>query len=279
MAFDSPLVICVAPNGARRGKTDHAAIPITPRELAETAGLCLAAGARAMHLHVRDNAGRHTLDAAYYRAALHAIRAEVGEQLLLQITTEAVGLYTPQQQMDCVYAVQPQAASVAIRELIPDTPSETSAAQFFRWAASSGIALQYILYTPEEVPRLNDLVSRGIIADPQPHALFVLGRYGAGPRSEPRALLPFLHAWSTDWPWSLCAFGDTESRCAAASVALGGHVRVGFENNLFRADGQPAANNSEQVGNISALSGYCGRPLASVSQARAVYGTSLPREI
>lgn len=233
---------------------------------------CCAAGATALHLHVRDDAGRHTLDAAHYRAALKAIRAEVGQQLILQITTEAVGIYTPGEQMECVRAVAPEAASVAIRELIPTAEDEALAATFFLWAAERGVALQYIIYSPEEAARLVQLARRGVIVDPRPHALFVLGRYAQGQRSTPADLLPFLQLWPNEWPWSLCAFGDTEAMCAAAAVALGGHVRVGFENNLLRADGQLAADNSEQVANIRTLAGCCGRPLADISQARDIYG-------
>lgn len=265
-------MICVAPNGARRGKADHPALPITPRELAHMAAQCCAEGARALHLHVRDDAGRHTLDASHYRAAMQAIRAEVGQQLILQITTEAVGIYTPRQQFDCVRAVMPEAASVAIRELIPDAGSEALAASFFRWAADTGIALQYIVYSPDEALRLTELAQRGILADTQPHALFVLGRYSAGQRSAPTDLLPFLQIWPQAWPWSLCAFGDTEARCAAAAIALDGHLRVGFENNLLSADGQLAADNSEQVASVRTLARCCGRALADITQAHEIYG-------
>lgn len=265
-------MICVAPNGARRGKVDHPALPMTPGELATVAAKCCEAGASALHLHVRDEAGRHTLEAAHYRAALKAVRSAVGRQLILQVTTEAVGIYTPQQQMDCVRALVPEAASIAIRELVPTADDEALAGSFFLWAAKCDIALQYIVYSPDEAARLVQLTRRGVIADSRPHALFVLGRYSQGQRSSPADLLPFLQIWPDEWHWSLCAFGDTEAQCAAAAVALGGHVRVGFENNLLRADGQLATDNSEQVANIRTLAGCCGRPLANISQARDIYG-------
>ena len=59
--------IMVAPNGARRTRADHPALPITPEEIAATARACQAAGAGAIHAHVRDDAGRHVLDAPLYR--------------------------------------------------------------------------------------------------------------------------------------------------------------------------------------------------------------------
>ena len=168
----------------------------------------------------------------------------------------------------------PEAASVAIRELIPDSEGEALAAPFFQWAADRDVALQYILYSVEDTQRLLDLVQRGIVADSRPHALFVLGRYSASQRSTPTDLLGFLRHWPQNWPWSLCAFGDTEARCAAAAVALGGHVRVGFENNLLRPDREAASDNSEQVANVQVLATCCGRSLADIGYAREIYGVA-----
>ncbi|MEM7653568.1 MAG: 3-keto-5-aminohexanoate cleavage protein, partial [Pseudomonadota bacterium] len=67
-----PLIIAVAPNGARKVKSDHPAIPLTPAELAREAAACADAGASMVHLHVRDANGGHTLDADLYKAALNA---------------------------------------------------------------------------------------------------------------------------------------------------------------------------------------------------------------
>ena len=60
------LTIMVAPNGARKGHAEHPNLPLTAEALATDARACQAAGAQAMHMHVRDNAGRHTLDASRY---------------------------------------------------------------------------------------------------------------------------------------------------------------------------------------------------------------------
>jgi len=78
------------------------------------------AGATLIHLHVRDNDGKHTLDASYYKKAIKAIRRAVGRDMVIQVTSEAVGIYTPDQQMNMVRELRPEAVSLAIRELIPD---------------------------------------------------------------------------------------------------------------------------------------------------------------
>lgn len=267
-----PVVICIAPNGARRTHADHPALPITPAEIAREAAACADAGATVIHLHVRDEAGGHSLDANRYSAAIAAIESEVGEKMLVQVTTEAVGIYRPEQQIDLVRELRPQAASVALRELVPDDAALAGAAHFFEWASREGVALQFIVYSAEEASRLAELVRRGVVAQAAPNTLFVLGRYTAGQQSSPMALLPFLHHWPAHWPWSVCAFGAAEAQCMTAAIGLGGHARVGFENNLLRADGTTALRNADLVDNLRTLVSCTGRRVATVDEARSVYG-------
>ena len=72
--------------------------------------------------------------------------------------------------------------------------------------------------------------------------------------------------------WSVCAFGRGQTSALAAAIALGGHVRVGFENSLWNADGRMAHDNAERVAAIADLAGMTGRPLASGHRARAILG-------
>ena len=268
----APAVICVAPNGERRTPADHSALPVTTAQIALEAAACAEAGASVIHLHVRDDAGCHSLDAQRYRAAIAAIRQAVGERLLVQVTTEAVGMYSPPQQMALLRELRPEATSVALCELIPDDTRLQEASRFFAWARSAGICLQFIVYEPAEARRLQALVQRGVLPQRTPATLFVLGRYSAGQQSEPLDLLDFLREWPQGWPWAVCAFGAREAHCMAAAIGLGGHARVGFENNLLRPDGQPVADNAESVANARALVACSGRPLSDAAQARLVYG-------
>jgi uncharacterized protein (DUF849 family) len=68
------LLVMVAPNGARRTKADHPHLPLTPAVIAREAELCAAAGATVLHVHVRDQDGRHSLDPTLYRAAIDVAR-------------------------------------------------------------------------------------------------------------------------------------------------------------------------------------------------------------
>jgi uncharacterized protein (DUF849 family) len=245
---DSPTVIAVAPNGGRRSRADHPALPLTAAELAATAAACAEAGAAMIHLHVRDRDGGHLLDADAYREAIAAVRNAVGDRLVVQITSEALGVYSPGQQMDVVRAVRPEAVSLALRELAPDEASEPEFARFLGWLHDNHVMPQIILYTPEEAVRLADMQRRGLIPHEDIPVLYVLGRYTPGQVSAPADLLPFL---APDMPrfshWSVCAFGRHEAACVTAAALLGGHARVGFENNLLLPDGATAGSNADLV--------------------------------
>lgn len=261
--MSAPLRISVAPNGARRSKQDHPAIPLTPAEIAAEAERCADAGAMLLHLHVRDADGKHTLSPDIYRRALEAIQHRLGSRLLIQITTESVGMFDIPTQMDCVLAVRPPAASFAVRELIPDAASEARARDFFAAVRDIGTIPQFILYHPDEIDRLRRLQAAGVIPFPKPDVLFVLGRYTDDKHPDSTALVPFLSKWGSDSSWTVCAFGAGELAIAAAAIGLGGHIRVGFENNLHRPDGSVLSGNAEQVAAVAALARSVGRTLAT----------------
>lgn len=270
---DSPLIITVAPNGAYKTAREHPAVPMTPATLAAEARACLEAGAAMMHMHVRTPEGRHTLDVEAYRAALKAVHAEVGEALLVQVTSEAAGVYRAPEQIAMVRELRPQAVSIGLREIaVPEVP-EDELARFLGWLAGERIMTQIILYDAADVARWQDLRARGLAPAGAWSVLFVLGRYSAGQTSSPRDLLPFLQAYDHSLPWAVCAFGREENACVTTAAAFGGHMRVGFENNVLLRDGTQASGNAALVAQAAEGGRVLGRPIADADQARAIYGT------
>jgi 3-keto-5-aminohexanoate cleavage enzyme len=266
------VAIMVAPNGGRRVKADHPAIPLTPAELGRCAAECLEAGAAMMHVHVRKPDGSHLLDADAYRAALDAIRAETGDRLVVQITSEALGIYTPAEQISVVRAVRPEAASLALREIAPDAAGEPMFLDLLGWMAGERAAPQIILYEPAEAVRLAALRDAGKLPWDDIPVLYVLGRYTPGQKSEPADLLPFLGAGMPRFAhWSVCAFGQREAACVTAGALLGGHIRVGFENNLALPDGSLAMSNAELVDTAAALVRGAGLRLGDAATLRGMW--------
>jgi len=267
----SPLIITVAPNGAYKQHSDHAAVPITAAQLAQTAVQCRDAGAAMLHLHIRDNEGRHSLDVQGYRDALAHVRAAVGQGMVLQVTSEAARIYAPQAQMAMVRELRPEAVSVGLRELDQADIGEHGLADFFGLLARERTMTQVILYDDKDLQRWNDLRTRGVIADAPWFLLFVLGRYSAGQQSDARDLLPFLQGHTGAEPWAMCAFGATEHQCVSAAASLGGHVRVGFENNLLLKDGRSAPDNAALVRQAVEVAQCLGRPVAKADDIRALF--------
>ncbi len=264
------LMLMVALNGARKSRKDHPALPLEAEDIALEAEHCLKAGAAVLHLHVRDGAGRHTLDAARYLSAIAAIRKRVGDRLIVQMTTEAVGLYSPQEQMAAVRAVRPEAVSLALREIWPGAVPDESARAFLPWLKENRIWPQFIVYDASDVQRLCRLHQRGLIPFEKPWLLFVLGRY-SGRCGKPADLAPFLAALAPhDWPWTVCAFGSREAACMATAARRGGHMRVGFENNLLLPDGSPASDNAALVGLAARAALEAGRYLHRAPDVRAL---------
>lgn len=266
-----PAILSVAPNGARKTRSDHPAVPITPDELAATAKACRDAGASLLHLHVRDDAEKHSLDVGRYRAAIAAVRAAVGEDLILQATSEAAGVYQAAQQRAMVEALRPEAVSLGLREFLPAEATAAQEAEFARLLAGCREAktlVQFILYDGADYTRLERLQAKGVVPPGKLAVLFVLGRYTKDMQSSPDDLAPFIEAGGSAQLWSVCAFGRREADCAAAALAVGGHVRIGFENNLHLADGSLAPDNAALVRQAATIAREMGRTPCDAATAR-----------
>lgn len=268
-----PLVVIAAPNGARLEKRGHPEVPQSSAELADCAAGLVDSGVSVLHLHVRDDAGGHVLDAGRYREAISAIRQSVGDRLVLQVTTEAVGMYDRHAQMRLVRELRPEAVSLALRELCPDPSAEAAAGQFFREITGFGTWPQYILYSPDESLRFERLRQNGLFGVERPFALFVLGRYSESLRGDPGELDRFLEQFEPGaFPWAVCCFGPAEAAAVRRAAAAGGHVRIGFENNQLLPDGTIARDNAQLVAaELATLrdSAASMRPLATADWVRA----------
>jgi 3-keto-5-aminohexanoate cleavage enzyme len=270
------LTIMVAPNGARKGHAEHPNLPLTADATAKDALACRAVGAQAIHMHVRDDDGRHTLDASRYITATEAVWRLTGPEFVVQITTEAVGMFKPHEQIAVVRAVRPEAVSIATKELIPEANSEAAAAELYRWARAERIAVQHIVYAPDEFDHLLDLMKRGIIPGDRHSVIFPLGRYAADQESDPAELAPFIakvreNGGGARFDWWVCAFGASETASLVAAAAMGGHCRIGFENSFINSDGSRAGSNAERIQDLrAALRGIRRSPSSRTQILRAL---------
>ena len=246
--------LMVAPNGARLTDDDHPAVPVTIPQIVAAAKDCAAAGAGAMHFHVRDAAKAHILDAGLYREALAELGIAVPE-MHHQMTTETVGRYGPEDMRAVTRAVVPPGVSIGVPEMIPSGMPSAEDAAFYGWLADAGIRTQHICYQPEQLHLLGTLLDHAGLPKQGSWCLFVIGHY-TGAVSDPALIDSFLAEMrdaGIDGDWAICAFREEEAACIRHAVSLGGKLRVGFENSMVMADGSIASDNAARVTEAAAM--------------------------
>ncbi|WP_343565210.1 3-keto-5-aminohexanoate cleavage protein [Kiloniella sp. b19] len=253
-----PMRITVAPNGARRQREHHPELPVTLDEIVNCAERCYHAGADEIHLHVRDEKGQHSLCPERYRRTIAAISDRV-PAMDIQITTEAAGLYSVEEQFALLRELRPGSASIAVRETLRQPELVKP---LYDFAAKAGINVQHILYNPGDLEQLRLLIEREDIPGHMRDVLLVFGSYTPPVPAQAREVAPFVDALGGEFPnWTLCAFGQNENAVAAEAIRLGGNIRIGFENNIQSPDGSPAKDNAENIALAVTTARKLARPL------------------
>ena len=271
----SELCIMVAPNGARRTKSDHPELPISATELAKTARACFEQGASAIHLHVRDQHDRHSLDPETYRLAIAEIALQAPD-IAIQVTTEAAGGFSLPEQTAAASELKPASLSFSFAELMREGPRQAD--RFLAFARDTGIAIQFILYDADQIAGFAEHMRAGKLHLTQrPRLLVVAGRYGVAERSSLAQFEDLYQALVVEGlheeaVWMTCAFGSEEMDCLERTIALGGHVRVGFENAIVDKTGRLARDNAAQVEQVAQLARHHGCSLAKRPTALEVLG-------
>lgn len=266
-----PLVLTVAAVGAELTLADQPNLPVTPELLARDAAECAAAGASIYHLHVRDEAARPTMDVERFRAARAAV--EDVTDLIVQFTTGGA-------------VTDPAEARLAPLDLRPEMATlTTGTVNFGDGVFSNPVPLVTRLYRSmlerDVVPEY-EIFDAGMIAtavrlrdelDARHHAHFdfVLGVPGALPAWEDA--LPFLVAHLPDGAtWSATGIGRSHLPVAGQAIAMGGHVRTGFEDVLYYEKGRKAESNAQLIERVAGLAKEAGRAVATPAQAREMLG-------
>lgn len=246
--------LMVAPNGARRGKSAHPALPLTDDELVNTAIRCRQEGADGIHIHLRDDDAQHLLDATRYASVLAKL-SEAVPDLYLQVTSESANRYGAAAQQKMVRALKPRHVSIALREMVQTEDDWPAATEFYAWTEEAGVEVQHIVYSTDELSLFLKSCASGRIPGDHHMLQLVLGTYDGSERSKPDKIGEFadmMSASGLSLDWGLCAFGPEETECLVEAVRHGGKARVGFENSLWNADGTVANDNAERVREVRA---------------------------
>lgn len=175
--------------------------------------------------------------------------------------------------MEMIEELKPESVSIAIKEFIPETSNEIDIKIFLKDMLYEKIIPQYVVYSAEELERFYNLKAKGVIPGKKQFVLFVLGKYDVSRDSSPKDLLPFIHTYKkhasdNSVQWAVCAFGKAEASCMLTAAMLGGHVRIGFENNIHLQNGIVAENNAALVKQFCALYPAVKRKIATTMQTK-----------
>ncbi len=262
-----PLVIAVAPNGARYTKQDHPALPITPSELVQTAVDCLEAGARMIHLHVRDKNDRHSLLPKDYISAVKAVKTAVAGEMIVQVSSEAAGIYNSAEQIDLMQQLMPDCMSIALKEFVPKNATINPFKEFLARLAANNCLIQYILYDEADYNHYQQLLASKVIPLNNHSLLFVLGRY-TKTTPDVDIVEQHRHIFASNNNWMVCSFGINAPQILAKTVDINCQVRVGFENGFYLPDGTIANSNADLVTQSWQSYKQSGRKLATIDQTR-----------
>ena len=166
----------VAPNGARPMKKDHPEVPITISEIVKTGKACFDSGAEAIHFHMRNKQGQHILDTGLCKEALQELNNVVPE-MHLQITTEAVGRYSPEEMRKLAYNVMPPGISIGLKEMIPSRHPTLEDIKLYKKLSEEGTKIQHICYEPEDIDLLSNLLDKANLTKDGTWCMFVIGHY------------------------------------------------------------------------------------------------------
>ena len=265
-----PLIVTVAAVGAELepGTTPH--LPITPEQLGETAARCQAAGASIIHVHCRDDQGRNTSDVERFRQSLEAIRDK--SDLIVQFTTGgAIGMSV--EERAAPLRLRPEMATLTCGTVnFGDDVFENSfpiMRGLLREISRHGVVPELEIFDAGHVANARRLEREGLLAFPR-HFDFVLGVPG-GLDATVRNLAFLVDSLPENSSWSVAGIGREQLPMAVAAIAMGGHVRVGLEDNIYYSKGR-LASNDELVARVGRIASEMGRPLATPDQARAILG-------
>ena len=266
------VIIAAAVVGAEVTRAQSPYVPYTPEEIARAAVAAGRAGAAVVHLHARWPDGRPSQDPRHFREIVDRIR-DAGSRVVLQCSTGgALGMSLEERLGSLVAGAEMGTLNLGTMNFgdgvfLNPRPDVVTVATRLR---ERGLVPECEVYDAGMLDTLRWLLERGHLAAPY-HVQLVLGVPGGMAASE-RNLRFLVEGLPEPAHWSVAGVGRAQLPMAERALALGGHVRVGLEDNLFVAKGVLARGSDELVALAVELAGRAGRAVATPDEARAILG-------
>jgi len=265
-----PLIITCAPVGAEVSPDQSPYLPYTPTLLGQTARAVREAGGSIVHVHCRNDDGSNTHSVERFREAYQAVRA-AGDLIVQFSTGGAIGM-TPEERAS-VLELRPEMATLTCGSVnFGDDIFENSfpiMRGILRRMNEFGVRPELEIFDKGHLANARRLAKEGLLKLPQ-HVDLVLGVPG-GLEATVQNLCDLVDDLPPGCTWSVAGIGRRQLPMAMAAIAMGGHVRVGLEDNLYYSKGR-LARNEELVARVARISEEAGRPVATPDKAREILG-------
>jgi len=280
------VVISAALSGGATTKSQNPSVPYTPEEFAEEAYKAYDSGATVVHIHARDIEmdGLPTADMDKIRPTIEAIRDRCPELLINMSSAISMGV-SPEQRITPIVEMKPEIASLNSNSMnfaLADRKRGTIAFEFifentFGMIVDFATKMKENKVKPEcEVYDLGGMYNiqllrrqEGLFEEPM-HFQFVFGVAGGIP-FDIRHLNTLIDLLPKGASWSVCGVGPNQFPAGICAAALGGHIRVGLEDNFRNIDGSVSKGNYEQVDWAVNVCKVAGRGVASPDEARQLF--------
>jgi uncharacterized protein (DUF849 family) len=288
--MSSPTILSCAVTGNITTVAQHPGLPCTPEQIANACIDAARAGAAIVHIHVRYPDGRPSMELAHYREVVARIRAS-DVDVVINLTTGAGGrfvpsdadprvagagstLLRPELRVEHIVALRPEMCSLDLNTMYSGTAAVINTPKNVRIMAAlireAGTLPELEVFDSGDIHLALDMIADGSIASP---ALFqiVLGvKYGANASTDTMSYLKSL--LPADANWAAFGIGRWEYTMLAQAFILGGHVRVGLEDNIYIEKGVLAPDNAALVRKAVNIVQQLGGTLATPAEARDMLG-------
>lgn len=287
--MDKRILTCAVTGGAPVGKDKQ--VPVTPKEIAESAIGAAKAGAAAVHIHVRDpETGNGSMDLRYYREVVERIRDD-GVDVLINLTTGSGARFVfdkedPSRAAKGTVMKTARERVAHVMELKPDICSLDFNVMWMRDSAmintpeiltemagmirAAGVMPELEVFDTGDIALAKSLIDKGVLQGPGFFQI-VLG-VGYGAASTVEAMLYMKSLLPAGAKWAAFGIARHEFPLMAQAFLTGGHLRVGFEDNRFLSYGVPAPTNAALVGKARQIVELLGGELANAKEAKTILG-------
>ena len=269
------LIITVAPTGSVPKKKDNPNVPVTPREVIECALRCEDEGASILHIHARDGQEDPSDDPAFFREVVEGLKGRT--DLILQVSTggrAGTGLESRTQRLQ----VRPEMASLTTGSVNFPTTAYVNPPDLVEGLAKEmsrlGIKPEMEIFDVSMIYNGVALQEKGLAAPPL-HFNFVMGLRGAIPATIEH-LVHMRGCIPPESTWTVSGIAAAQLRMAVHAILMGGHVRVGLEDNVLLRKGELASNEA-LVRQIARWSRELGREVAAPDEARRILRLAPPK--